>query len=81
MFTASHNPIQDNGLKVIDFDAGMLNFEIQRETVKFCEIESVLNSIQFIENVLDKVIPRNKKSENGIIFVGRDTRPSGYKLS
>jgi len=28
MFTASHNPIQDNGLKVVDFDAGMLNFEI-----------------------------------------------------
>ena len=41
MITASHNPIQDNGLKIADYDGCMLNDILEKQVELFANTESL----------------------------------------
>ncbi len=38
MITASHNPAEDNGLKLVDSDGGMLAPELEQSVVEFVRL-------------------------------------------
>lgn len=69
VITASHNPPQDNGLKIIGSDALMLPEHLERIAEEFVNSSSMTLSTK----------SKQPKSV-GKIFIGRDTRPSGLTL-
>lgn len=78
MITASHNPVDDNGFKLIDFDGGMLD----------SDWESICTSIanQSDEDLELAIINLERKFANhsnnrALVYVARDTRPSSKSLS
>lgn len=73
MVTASHNPVNDNGCKIIDGDGGMLamDWEQRAEQVARCsssELAAVLAQLG------------TPAVERGVVMVGRDTRPHSAHL-
>lgn len=73
MVTASHNPIRDNGCKIVDGDGGMLamEWEGRAERVARCresELEAVIDSFQ-------------APPMRGVVVVGHDTRPHSARLA
>lgn len=78
MLTASHNPIQDNGVKIIGPDGGIL--PAQWESVAEEIVQTPLIDLMAI---LKKHFPSLESREampRSRIAVGRDTRPSGKDL-
>lgn len=75
MVTASHNPVEDNGVKLVDPNGEMVIGqweELATELANTEDIEEVLRSI------CDKM---NINCDNPVnVAVGRDTRPSGVEL-
>ncbi|XP_046384401.1 phosphoacetylglucosamine mutase [Ischnura elegans] len=77
MITASHNPLQDNGVKLVDPHGEMLDQKWEKLATDIVnvgdgQLESVLLDIIRSESI--------EISEPGKVFVGRDTRPSGVAL-
>ena len=68
MFTASHNPVNDNGIKMIGPDGLMAPSEWESLA------ELIVNSTSF-----DGAIPFDS-NQKGTVIIGRDTRPSGPQL-
>lgn len=64
IITASHNPIKDNGIKLISTNGRLLN---EKE-------------IEICEEFVNKKINNFFNNEMGILLVFRDTRPSGEEL-
>ncbi|KHJ41805.1 ATPase, AAA family [Trichuris suis] len=77
MITASHNPITDNGLKMIDPSGEMLAEEWEEKATRFanCPEQNVEAEIEAIV----KEFNINMDAE-GIVCCARDTRPSGVSL-
>lgn len=79
MITASHNPECDNGVKIVDYNGGMLaqSWEIYAE-----EFANTANAIDAI-NVLKEIAINNNVNErwNGTVIIGRDTRSHSVRLS
>ena len=88
VLTASHNPVDDNGVKLVDADGGMLamNWETHAE-----RLVNAKNAEDFTEAVVAilQIIQTNEEEEmkdegngrgKGRVFVARDTRPSGQRL-
>nr|CAB3264817.1 phosphoacetylglucosamine mutase [Phallusia mammillata] len=78
MVTASHNPEEDNGVKLIDPHGEMLQQEWEVYATKLAnvgndEIIKELNNIVKLENI--------SLEEQATIFTARDTRPSSIALS
>lgn len=81
MITASHNPEQDNGVKMIDNDGGMLDQQWEKyaeelanapEADFFNVLQSALDSLE-LNSIKNNVAP--------VVFIGRDTRPHSLMLS
>ena len=70
MITASHNPVQDNGVKIIAPDGGTLSVEWEELAMKVANCS---------ESELSALIPSSRGQ--GRVVLGRDTRPSGVGLS
>lgn len=70
MVTASHNPIHDNGLKIVDSNGEMLPISWEKFT------EEVANT-QDLVGMLSERWPSNI---NGTVLVGADNRPSSSGL-
>jgi len=79
MVTASHNPIGDNGVKIIDGNGEMLTSSWE------CHANALANATETDEvvEVLDSIIASEKidMDRTGNIFLGKDTRPSSENLS
>ncbi|ONK57478.1 uncharacterized protein A4U43_C09F920 [Asparagus officinalis] len=86
MITASHNPVNDNGVKIADPDGGMLtqqwepfadaliNFDVSCMCISWAIMLVVL---KFVE---EENIPLGGVNSSAEILLGRDTRPSGRAL-
>lgn len=86
MITASHNPINDNGIKISDFDGGMLRVSLEPEAEKFVNepdinkaITNFINSLEHVEG--GKRIEISMENKEGMVFLGGDTRPSTERLA
>ncbi|XP_057679637.1 phosphoacetylglucosamine mutase [Corythoichthys intestinalis] len=78
MVTASHNPEEDNGVKLIDPMGEMLNpaWEVYATQLANAELEQLL---PLLEDIMKKEdIDRNLAA---LVFVGRDTRSSSVSLA
>eukprot|EP00210_Caulerpa_lentillifera_P003366 g3210.t1 len=82
MITASHNPVNDNGVKVIDFNGEMLDSSWE----SYAELLTNASTSSQLAQVLDeiwnkeKIESPNPEIKGQEVFVGHDTRPSSSKL-
>lgn len=80
--TASHNPIEYNGIKFIDFNGNMLeeNWENASDELVNCEDQD-------FNTIINKIFRQNSNfsdmndSIRGNVIIGRDTRESGIQLT
>lgn len=82
MITASHNPVQDNGIKLIECNGEMLSLEWEPLVEGFCNIHDKNQ----ILNELDVIIESHKidlvrTNSDARILIGMDTRPSSEALA
>ncbi|XP_059471825.1 phosphoacetylglucosamine mutase [Neocloeon triangulifer] len=80
MITASHNPEEDNGVKLCDPQGEMLEPEWE---VIATEIANAKNQTELVE-LLTAVVSRNSledAAQSPFVFVGRDTRSSSPSLA
>ena len=82
MITASHNPAQDNGVKIIENTGHMLDQSLEHISEKLInadgsELEKILKEV-IVDMGISKSISENNK---GIVLIGRDTRISSESLS
>ncbi|RDD37516.1 Phosphoacetylglucosamine mutase [Trichoplax sp. H2] len=78
MITASHNPVEDNGVKLIDPMGEMLkdSWESYATSLANCRAEDLGSALEAI--VKETGLDLNAKS---CVCLARDTRPSGLKLA
>lgn len=80
--TASHNPIEYNGLKIIDFNGNMLD-----EGWEQASDELVNSQDKDFHQIINKLFRQNSNCTNmndsiyGNVIIGRDTRESGVTLT
>ena len=81
MITASHNPECDNGVKMVDYDGGMLHqsWEAKAEALSNASEESLP---QLLESLLQSITIDNEHIDftKTVVIVGRDTRPHSERL-
>lgn len=79
MITASHNPIQDNGVKLVDPEGGMLEQEWEQVVEKFCNIQEPEQLLDQVD-MLCKQYGIELKATEAKVLIGMDTRPSSEAL-
>lgn len=80
MITASHNPIEDNGVKIVDPMGEMLT----QDWEKFATILANASTSELSERIkMLKQLSAGNESDNTIprVVFARDTRPSGERLA
>ena len=82
MITASHNAIEDNGVKITDFDGGMLRGHLEKELENFVNEKDLEKAIGNLLSYLEKMEDGKKidMSAEGTAFLGGDTRPHTERL-
>ena len=79
MITASHNPVQDNGVKLIDPMGEMLEADWEKHATELANSHEVGKCLKDLtEEVKLKSLEWN---DVGNVMVARDTRPSGRGLA
>mmetsp|Transcript_18369 Transcript_18369/g.32518 ORF Transcript_18369/g.32518 Transcript_18369/m.32518 type:complete len:565 (+) Transcript_18369:195-1889(+) len=84
MVTASHNPVEDNGLKAVDPDGGMLarNWESVAVDLVNAEEDQVLQVIEEIAKTMKVHLDGSQSALLGSkVVIGRDTRPHSERLA
>jgi len=90
MITASHNPGDDNGVKIIDPSGNMLPMSLEQILEEFVNYFDFGYALEYLENTLARFFKKTEaKSDEfqqilkitGVLFVGRDTRFSSDRLS
>lgn len=79
MVTASHNPENDNGLKLIDHTGDMIDETYERYAIQL----AMCNTFTEFKFLLEKIMNDcniNDKAYSGYILIGQDTRVSGDHL-
>lgn len=73
--TASHNPVRDNGVKLVDPFGEMLQPSWERHASELANAEEVVEILRGVvtEHSIDWNIPAK-------VFIARDTRPSGVQF-
>lgn len=77
MITASHNPYQDNGIKLIDPMGEMLDVTLEDRLTQLINMsdEEYIQAIKTFER------ESPKPNLNAYVHIGYDTRPSSSQLS
>lgn len=82
MITASHNPVQDNGIKLIECNGDMLSPEFEPIVERFCNIHDKSLILEDLDSIIESYkIEFRKANQNARIFIGMDTRPSSEALA
>ncbi|NXF75448.1 AGM1 mutase, partial [Sclerurus mexicanus] len=78
MVTASHNPEEDNGIKLVDPLGEMLHPSWEEYATQLANAED-----QDLEKVITEICQKAAVNmhKDALVFIGRDTRPSSEKLS
>ncbi|KFV77949.1 Phosphoacetylglucosamine mutase, partial [Struthio camelus australis] len=78
MVTASHNPEEDNGVKLIDPHGEMLHPSWEEYATQLANAEE-----QELQKVMTEICQKEEVNlhKDALVFIGRDTRPSSKKLS
>ncbi|KAM3174642.1 hypothetical protein ACTXT7_010135 [Hymenolepis weldensis] len=78
MITASHNPPQDNGLKLIDTDGGMFPPDLERSIIEFVQLQGYQ-----LESFLLTYFPNSTYNASIVpqVYIGWDSRISSVSLS
>lgn len=73
--TASHNPVHDNGVKLVDPLGEMLQPSWERHATELANAEDVVEVLRGVvtEHSIDWNVPAK-------VFIARDTRPSGVQF-
>ena len=73
--TASHNPVHDNGVKLVDPLGEMLQPSWERHASDLANAEDIVEVLRgvMIEHGIDWGVPAK-------VFIARDTRPSGVQF-
>lgn len=75
--TASHNPENDNGVKLVDPTGEMLNQGWEQHADEL----AAANTDEVVYNVIEKIVHEQGVSIGpGKVFLARDTRPTGVSL-
>jgi phosphoacetylglucosamine mutase len=80
VISASHNPKEDNGLKLINPEGEMLDWRFEACMDKFINCEDLDHGYEEMKKSVDSVYHGQKPTEKGLIFITRDTRVSGAEL-
>lgn len=83
MITASHNPAEDNGVKLIDPKGEMLEAAWVKLASEFMNVpdESV---VEWLQTTTDQLMPHHKDylhESVKLVFIGQDTRDSSNRLA
>ncbi|NXT78875.1 AGM1 mutase, partial [Zapornia atra] len=78
MVTASHNPEEDNGIKLVDPLGEMLHPSWEEYATQLANAED-----QDLEKIITEICQKAavNQHKDASVFIGRDTRPSSEKLS
>ena len=76
MITASHNPVEDNGVKIVNEKGSVLDRYWEQFSEKFINSKDVEEDLKLI---MEK--HQIEKNEDGVLIVGYDTRPSSVRLA
>ncbi|NXP28483.1 AGM1 mutase, partial [Scytalopus superciliaris] len=78
MVTASHNPEEDNGIKLVDPLGEMLHPSWEEYATQLVNAEE-----QELQEVITEICQKAAVNlhKDALVFIGRDTRPSSEKLS
>ena len=73
--TASHNPVHDNGVKLVDPLGEMLQFSWEKHASDLANAEDIVEVLKGVamEHDVDWSVPAK-------VFIARDTRPSGAQF-
>ena len=78
MITASHNPINDNGVKLIDYNGEMINEKWEY----YADLLTKSDTIDELEHNIQIIVKENPPViTTSCVFIGYDTRPSRYILT
>ncbi len=80
MITASHNPEEDNGLKLVDYHGGML----EQNWEPYCEELVNANDIDEFVNCIEKIMKNEGVTAittKSVILIGHDCRPHSTELA
>ncbi|KAF9453862.1 Phosphoacetylglucosamine mutase [Macrolepiota fuliginosa MF-IS2] len=78
MITASHNPEQDNGVKLIDPRGEMLEASWEVHATTMANARSTEELIEVIQHIVDLL--NIDTTRPAVVIYGRDTRPTGESL-
>lgn len=76
VITASHNPVYDNGVKLVDPMGEMLNASWEKYATALANADDIASALE--EIVKDTGVDISKVSK---VFIARDTRPSGLPFT
>ncbi|KAJ0261135.1 Phosphoacetylglucosamine mutase [Hirschfeldia incana] len=80
MITASHNKVSDNGIKVADPSGEMLSQEWEPFADQIANASSPQELVSLIREFIEREEISMGGGEEGEVWLGRDTRPSGEAL-
>jgi phosphoacetylglucosamine mutase len=75
VITASHNPEIDNGIKLVDWDGGMLSQEWEPLAVDLVNCNGFKCTARIAQIITEKGLDISACEDKGFILIGRDTRP------
>lgn len=81
MITASHNPENDNGVKLVDFTGEMINEEWQSYATSFAQAKTFEEFWTSIKQVIQQFSGFTLPTITSTVYVGIDTRKSGEHLA
>jgi phosphoacetylglucosamine mutase len=80
MVTASHNPSCDNGVKIVDYNGGMLTQSWEIYAEEFANSNG-LDAINVLNKIINNCNINKNLNINGIVIIGRDTRSHSERLA